>query len=281
VDERRLKFYVNIDKDVPHTLIGDDQRLAQAITNLLSNAVKFTPEEGAIHLDSCLIWSEGDMCRLQISVEDTGIGITDEQKSRLFNSFEQAEAGTTRKYGGTGLGLSISKNIVKLMGGDIWVDSEPGKGSDFIFTVILKKDQSDVKNQLPEYIDNFSENTILLADDVEINREIVMALLEPTGVNITCAENGTQAVQMFCEEPEKYDMIFMDIQMPEMDGYEAAKAIRKSGIARAREIPIVAMTANVFKEDIEKCFEAGMDDHIGKPLNFDDVLKRLRIYLKI
>ena len=417
VDERRQEFYINIGKDIPHTLIGDDQRLAQVITNLLSNAVKFTPEEGKIRLDSQLISEEDGMCKLLISVEDTGIGISDEQKARLFKSFEQAEASTTRKYGGTGLGLAISRRIVELMGGEIWVESEAGKGSKFIFTFMMKRSDAVVKHMLDEsvnwqnvkifvvddepeireffklvserlgvsctiassgenasqmldngeyyniyFIDwklpgmdglefarqvkakatgnpivtifssvswsviedearlagidrflskplfpsmvvdvinssmrvqaapeisadmmynyDFSKYTILLADDVDINREIVISLLEPTGLNVDSAENGEQALNMFSAAPEKYDMIFMDIQMPEMDGYEATRRIRELGIPRAATVPIIAMTANVFREDIDKSIAVGMNGHIGKPVDFDEVIRELRKHLR-
>jgi len=419
IDERRQNFYVSIGEAIPNALIGDDQRLSQVITNLLSNAAKFTPEGGTIRLNSQLISEEGDMCRIQISVEDTGIGITDEQKERLFLSFEQAEAGTARKYGGTGLGLPISKHIVELMDGDIWVESELGKGSKFIFTVVLKRgfeekrrfsngvncenirifavddeyeirefftavsdklgiactvaasgeealaklekdncnniyfidwrlpdmdggelirrinekatsdpiviifsssDWNEIEDEarvagagkfLPkplfpstiydvvnEYVgDNceirqrhnpfnrsfdtvdFSGCAILLVDDVEINREIVMSLLEPTHLSIECAGNGTQAVDKFTAEPGKYDLIFMDIQMPEMDGYEATRRIRASGVTGAQSVPIIAMTADVFKEDVEKCMAAGMNGHIGKPINIDEISTQLKQYL--
>jgi CheY-like chemotaxis protein/two-component sensor histidine kinase len=417
MDERRQKFFVKIGKDMPRTLFGDDQRLAQVITNLLSNAVKFTPEEGTIRLDAQLASEANDMCRLQINVEDTGGGITDEQKSRLFKAFEQAEATTTRKYGGTGLGLAITKRIVELMGGEIWVESEPGKGSKFIFTVLMQRsseiekrlldesinwenirifvvdDEPEIREffalvaenlkisctiaasgedaikileeddkyniyfidwKLPDmngvefarqiqtkvtgksvvtifssvdwsvieeeakaagvdkflpkplspsmivdvintcinrktkvgaddesgYADDFSGYTILLADDVEINREIVLTLLEPTGLAVDCAENGVKAFELFREAPDKYSMIFMDIQMPEMDGYEATRQIRAIGGAAAVSVPIIAMTANVFREDIEKSIEVGMNGHIGKPINLDEIMKELRQYLR-
>ena len=131
-----------------------------------------------------------------------------------------------------------------------------------------------------DYRENFANNTILLAEDVEINREIVLALLEPTGVNVDCAENGTQAVGMFRAAPDKYDMIFMDVQMPEMDGHEATRTIRSLPVSWAKTIPIIAMTANVFRDDVEKCLAEGMNDHIGKPLDFNEVLNKLRVYLK-
>jgi CheY-like chemotaxis protein len=138
----------------------------------------------------------------------------------------------------------------------------------------------DVPEKPAEPVDDFSGRHILLAEDVEINQEIVIALLEPTSVLIDCAGNGADAVRLFTGDPEKYDIIFMDVQMPEMDGYEATRLIRSSGAPRAGSIPIVAMTANVFREDIEKCLASGMNDHVGKPLDFDEVLEKLRLYLK-
>ena len=293
MDERRQNFYLNTDKNIPQTLIGDSQRLSQVITNLLGNAVKFTPDGGTIKLNSQLVSIENEICLLQVSVEDTGIGITAEQKTRLFRLFEQAESDTSRKFGGTGLGLAISKRIVEMMGGDIWVESEPGKGSKFTFTVLLKHDANG-ESQLPvnpkplstseaaetiETIDDFSGCSMLLAEDIEINREIMMALLEPTSINIECAENGLRAFEIFSGAPEKYDLILMDIQMPEMDGYEATRSIRALDVPKAKTIPIVAMTANVFREDIDKCLEVGMNGHLGKPLDFEEVINQLRKYL--
>jgi len=451
IDEKRQKFSVNIDHSIPHTFIGDDQRIAQVITNLLGNAVKFTPEQGKISLTVRLAEKADDLYTLQISVSDTGIGISPEQQAKLFKSFEQAESSTTRKYGGTGLGLAISKSIVELMGGKIWLESEPDKGSTFSFTIQLRRganerhrllssdinfknvrimavdDDKDILTYFDEISHGFSlmcdtaisgeealklieqkggyniyfidwkmpgmdgiqlaheikanakENPIvimisaaewsvivedarkagvdkflskplfpsaiaevineclgvdqqqaeqsqasdnagifsgrrlLLVEDVEINREIVQTLLEPTKLEMDSAENGAQAVRMFTEAPDKYDIIFMDIQMPEMDGYEATKRIRafeeehnknistnnssasftegenksmefpketpKQQSERPKSVPIVAMTANVFKEDVEKCLASGMDGHVGKPLDFDEVMNRLHLYL--
>jgi PAS domain S-box-containing protein len=291
MDEKHLKLTLNTDEMIPRTLIGDDQRFTQVITNLISNAVKFTPEEGSVTIDSKLLGEEDGNCTLQVKVSDTGIGISDEQKARLFSSFEQADSSTSRKFGGTGLGLAISKSIVEMMGGDIRVVSELGKGSTFAFTIQAKRG-IDEKNPAADTLpgetgtadvsgagDDFEGYRILLAEDVDINREIVLALLEPTNLAIDCAENGVDAVKMFAEAPEQYNMIFMDIQMPEMDGYEATRCIRALEIPEAKHIPIVAMTANVFREDIEKSIAAGMNDHVGKPLNFEEVLEKLRNYL--
>ncbi|MDR2479318.1 MAG: response regulator [Treponema sp.] len=422
VEEKNQNLRICLDRKIPRSVIGDDQRIAQVIANLLSNAVKFTPAEGEIRLSTRLIAQDGDICTIQIEVKDTGIGISAEQQQRLFNSFQQADSSTSRKFGGTGLGLAISKRIVEMMNGKIWIESELGKGSAFIFTMQLtaatgehqsllnpevnwnnirilavdddaeirafftslaeqfaircdtaasgeeamtliqkngsydvyfvdwkmpgmngielskqisgintgdnsaKKsvvimisvveralmekeaegagvskflskplfpsniadcineclgiESTDLSPKASTEVDHFEGFTILLAEDVEINREIVMTILEPTKLAIDHAENGAIALKMFSEAPEKYNMIFMDVQMPEMDGYEATRRIRALGTEAARTIPIVAMTANVFREDIEKSLAAGMNDHVGKPLDFEEVMEKLRRYLK-
>jgi CheY-like chemotaxis protein len=287
VREKDQSFSVYNDEKIPLFLIGDDQRLVQVITNLLSNAVKFTPEKGSITLNADLLAEEDGLCTLQIGVKDTGIGLSGEQQERVFNSFEQAESSITRKFGGTGLGLAISKRIVEMMGGKIMIRSELGKGAEFFFTVKLKRgseNPSGAAESAPETPAQKLQNIArgkhaLLAEDVEINREIVITLLKGTGLTFDSAENGKEALEMFRSNPEKYDIIFMDIQMPEMDGYEAAGRIRNLDIPRAKTVPIIAMTANVFKEDIEKALASGMDGHIGKPLIMDEVLAVLDRHL--
>lgn len=416
--EKSLRFSVYINPDIPPVLVGDDQRLAQVVTNLLSNAVKFTPEDGEIRLYAHFLEEKDGLCEIQISVKDTGIGISKEQQARLFTAFQQAESGTSRKYGGTGLGLSISRHIVELMNGRIWVESAPNQGSTFSFTIQMARGKmrqpllhpgknwnntrvlvvdddasirenfleiarildiscdaadgaagalalvkekgpydiyfidwrmpgmngieltthlkannattsaaimitaaemsaietearkagvdkflskplflssvADIINEclgvgsIPETVDAediagiFAGRCLLLAEDVEINREIVLALLGPTGLEIDCAENGRQAIEMFHVAPEKYDMIFMDMQMPEVDGLEATRRIRAMNMTTwAQNIPIIAMTANVFKEDIEKCLAVGMNGHVGKPIDMDEILQELgRIFKK-
>jgi len=281
--EKRQKLNIATDESIPRILIGDDQRLSQVITNLIFNAIKFTPEEGSISLDSRLLTEKNGICRLEMSVSDTGIGISEEQKTRLFESFEQADARTARNFGGTGLGLPISKRIVELMDGEIRIESENNNGSKFIFTVLMKRGVVTEKNQLGrEFKDtkaDFTGKTILLAEDIEINREIVTTLLEPFHLTIDCAENGETAVRAFSRSPDKYDLIFMDIQMPQMDGYEAARAIRSLDSPKAKNIPLIAMTANVFREDVEKCLEAGMNGHLRKPIDFNELINILREYL--
>ena len=416
VDEKEQKLFVNIDKNIPHFVIGDDQRLAQVITNLLSNAVKFTHPGGIIHLKASLANKTDKYCELRIEVSDNGIGISPEKQERLFNAFEQAETGISREYGGTGLGLVISRRIVELMDGAIWIDSDLGRGATFTFTVKMRLGEKSPRTLLApgvswgnvrvlavdddsetraQFLDIFGElgvicdvaydgmdarnliakrgdydlyfvdwrmprmdgieltrfikaraeehasvvimmtamdwnqikneaaaagvdrhlfkpfftstiidclnycfgadrgredeihnieslfagKKMLLAEDIEINREIFMSLLEDTGIEIDCAENGQEAVDKIAAAPGKYDIVLMDVQMPKMDGYEAARAIRALSCERDAHLPIIAMTANVFRSDIENSLAAGMDDHLGKPLDIEKVLEVLRKYI--
>ncbi|MDR1618575.1 MAG: response regulator [Treponema sp.] len=297
VDQKRQNFVVRLDKDIPPILAGDDQRLAQVIANLLSNAVKFTPEKGSIQLDVKFIEEQEGLCTIQVTVTDSGIGISAEQQARLFNAFTQAESNTSRKFGGTGLGLAISKQIVEMMNGRIWLESEPGRGSTFAFIVRVERAHVaespegtkpailPANGETPEDdLGCFEGYHLLLAEDVQINQEIVMTLLEHTKLEIDCAVNGAEALALYSAAPEKYDIILMDVQMPEMDGFEATRRIRAFEEGRKKTItqgvPIVAMTANVFREDIEKCLAAGMNDHLGKPIDFHEVMGKLRRYLR-
>jgi signal transduction histidine kinase/CheY-like chemotaxis protein len=419
IEEKHQNFVINLDKNIPRSIIGDELRLTQVLTNLLTNAVKFTHDGGTIMLNTKCIHEDNKETILQIEVADNGIGIAAEQQSRLFSAFEQAEGGAAHKFGGTGLGLAISKRIVELMGGTIWIESELGKGSKFIFTVKFETDRAKPQRKLAinkddirilavddapeirEYFANvmdafaltchvasggdealhminnnrekpyniffvdwqmphmngieltekikaitednavvimisatewsereeearkakidhfiskplfpstlldtinecigqniiskpdrqiagaeeagrFENHTILIAEDVDINREIVAAILEGTGVAIDFAENGLEALTKFQMNPGKYDLILMDIQMPEMDGFEATTAIRALGHEEADRIPIIAMTANVFREDVEKCLAVGMNSHLGKPIDTGELFRKLRIYL--
>jgi PAS domain S-box-containing protein len=428
-EEKQQNFIVRVSRNVPESIIADEQRLAQVLTNLLSNAGKFTPETGSIILSVKKIPNDAipdhKFCTLHFEVTDTGIGISPEQQKRLFSVFEQADGSIARKYGGTGLGLSISKSLVELMGGEIWVESEIEKGATFAFEITVAEGASqtgqgpkplvnwekirilvvDDSPEVLEYFKDFTESmgmscsiasdgieaynllemtydgagegppfdlvfadwrmpqmngieltqkikkqfgknvvvimisavewdtiaadaqkagvdgfipkplfpsqildcisshldlqkfikekpvaehngdrmfdgfTLLLVEDVEINREIVLTLLEDTGAAIDCAENGIEALTKFKEAPSKYQLILMDIHMPEMDGFEATRQIRALEVKDAKAIPIVAMTANVFREDIEKCLAVGMNDHLGKPIDIEELLETLKKYL--
>jgi len=291
-EEKHQQLTVNVNENVPQFLFGDELRLSQVITNLLTNAIKFTPEKGSVTLRVETTEDTGDEITIRTEIADSGIGITEDQQKRLFTSYNQADSSISKNFGGTGLGLVISKQIVELMQGKIWIESEINKGSKFIFTVKVKKGTDNaVENSSGKSYNagfNFKEHTILAAEDIEINREILAALLEDTGISIDFTDNGASAVSMFKTNPDKYNLILMDIQMPEMDGFEAARAIR-AGFTEAearsnngnlrKQIPIIAMTANVFHEDIEKCLSAGMNDHIGKPIDAEDLYKTLKKHL--
>ncbi len=284
VEEKGQRFRMEVDPAIPGMIVADEQRLAQVITNLLSNAVKFTPEHGSISLRAQKVREANGVCTLQVEVADTGIGISEEQQRKLFRSFEQADGGVSRKFGGTGLGLAISKSIVGMMNGRIWVESEEGRGARFLFTADVGRGGDGsvpMENEAAAPEENAARGAyaglrVLLAEDVDINREIAESLLAETGIIVDPAENGRVAYEKFRANPGAYSLILMDVHMPEMDGYEATRRIRALNVPEASAVPIVAMTANVFREDIEKCLAAGMNDHIGKPLDVEEFFAKLR-----
>ncbi len=284
VDEKRQRLVTSIAPDVPGRLHGDCNRMAQVIMNLLSNAVKFTKEGGEVQLSVDAQPMEGGKTRLNVSVLDSGIGMTKEQQSHLFKAFEQADAGITSRFGGTGLGLAISKRLVEMMGGEIWAESIPGEGSRFSFYVVFSEAQTQPEKPADpaEASDHdFTGKRILLAEDIEINREILCSLLSSTHVQIDEAENGALALALFQQNPGKFDLIFMDLQMPVMDGYTATRAIRNCSQNDAGTIPIIPMTANAFAEDVQNCLAAGMNDHVSKPINPDTVIEKMKKYISV
>ncbi len=284
LDEKSQNLSVIYEGEFNNIFIGDETRISQVITNLLSNSIKFTPEQGNIQIRIEEVEDIDNNSILKISISDNGIGISEEQRERIFHSFEQADGSTSRRFGGTGLGLAICKRIVEMMDGEIWVESELDKGATFIFTIQLKKgkliSEKEIMEANTERNATLFSKDILLVEDVDINREIVITLLMELGMKADIAINGRQAVEIFKENPEKYDLILMDIQMPEMDGYEATRCIRALPYEYASKIGIVAMTANVFKEDIEKCLEAGMNEHISKPINLHDMQEKMIKYIR-
>jgi signal transduction histidine kinase len=281
--EKSQNVTVNVSKEIPASLIGDELRLSQVVTNLLTNAIKFTPENGKIDLTAEKSEEADNEVTLKITVTDSGIGISPEQQKNLFTSFNQADSSITKKFGGTGLGLAISKRIVELMNGAIRIESELGKGAKFIFTIKAKKGtQTAAKaaatgTKAADF--DFKKYTILVAEDMEFNREIIGKYLVKTGITLDFAEDGKIALSTFTQNPDKYDLIFMDIQMPEMNGYDVVRAIRALNLPHAKDIPIVAMTANAFQEDIEKSLEAGMNGHLAKPIVPKKVYAALQKYL--
>ena len=419
VEKKEIDLSVCLDPGMPSQYIGDELRLSQILANLISNAVKFTNKGGSIRLETRLLERNNKTSRLQFTVADSGIGMTEEQVAKLFTAFEQTDSSITRRFGGTGLGLAISKSIAEEMNGSIRVESVPQKGSSFIVEVEMENDPtentaepfvnlpararllfadsnlrateqflamtqhwglsvdtaenagqlstmletarkenrpytmlflatdlpggngldlareklqnrevdnvallvpllqwhliaseaqsigitnfitkplfssaiidaiSNAANDVPQMeipLDVLPEKTdlsgisLLLAEDVAINREIFAALLEPSGLNITMAENGIAAVEKFQASPDAYDIIIMDVQMPEMDGYEATRTIRRLATPKAVTIPIIAMTANAFREDVEKCLASGMDDHLPKPIEENLVIEKILQY---
>jgi len=286
--EKKQHFIINTDPLIPSRIITDEQRLTQVIANLIGNAIKFTPEEGTISLDAKLIERDDKNCTLEMRVKDNGIGISAEQQNKLFRSFVQVDSSISKKFGGTGLGLAISKTIVEMMNGSIRIESELGQGTTFIFTIKAEipgssgKVTDTISKEISSdefKVGDFTGKRILLAEDIDINREIVITLLSDFNIEIDEAEDGQKAIDKFAADPEKYDLIFMDIHMPNVDGYEAARLIRSLEYPQAKSVPIIAMTANVFKEDIENCLAAGMNGHIGKPLDFNEVTSVLNKYL--
>ena len=267
--------------DVPDIGVrGDKLRLKQVLINLLGNAVKFTDEGGRVRFTIAREREADDALTLRFAVEDNGIGMTDEQASRLFAAFEQADNTVAVKYGGTGLGLAISQNMVRKMGGEIVVESRIGEGSRFSFSITLPKAELAVETPAEDGPPDLSGHTILLAEDVEVNRLVLMELLGDTGLRIEMACDGPQALERFREAgPGYYGLILMDVQMPGMDGYETTRAIRALPREDARTIPIIAMTANAYKEDIDKALESGMNGHVAKPVDIGIVRSVLRRYL--
>lgn len=274
--EKCITFQSHVDELPWAHFSCDPLRLRQVLINILGNAIKFTPEHGTVTF--CIRKQDlrENEALLEFSIQDSGIGIEAEDLATLFSPFEQCGAEITRQYGGTGLGLTISKSIVNLLGGDITVTSSKGQGSTFSFALWLKEATLHEEAQDERDYSILKGLRILLVDDVDINRMIVMEILNSLGVVIDEAENGKQALKAFSDSPVgHYDLILMDVQMPVMDGYTATEAIRALQRSDAATVPVVALTANSFKEDVQKAEGHGMNAHLAKPLEYDKLMDTL------
>jgi len=273
---KQIDISINVDEDVPKLLMADRDALRQILFNLVGNAVKFT-EKGKIEVGVKKEKSEdkSNMVMLRFSVKDSGIGISKLKQKLIFMDFTQEHDSSTRKYGGAGLGLTISKHFVELMGGKIWVESDKGKGSEFVFTVNLQED-----NSKPEKSRNLTAETnrtlhVLIAEDNLLNAQVIVAFLSRLGHSSKVASNGLEALKVLSEED--FDAVLMDIEMPEMDGLDATRAIR-NGDQKVRnpKIPVVALTAHALQDYEEKSYAAGMDNYLTKPVDINQLSEVLQ-----
>ena len=280
-EQQGVSLVQDIDDSLPETLIGDPTRIRQIIVNLVSNALKFT-RQGEVKVSVDVVKNKTDSVDLKITVSDTGIGISKTALETLFNAFTQADGSTTRKYGGTGLGLAIVSQLVEMMDGALGVESEEGSGSAFWFIANFR-----CTDEVPEAVEkSVSEDEslqlnakVLLVEDNPINQMVAMKMLQKVGLKAVLANNGVEALNILQEQ--SFDLVLMDCQMPEMDGFDATREIRKLDIKTLYEkpLPVIAMTANVMSGDRERCLEVGMDDYIGKPVQRDHLNAVLRKWL--
>jgi CheY-like chemotaxis protein len=289
---------------MPKHIMTDSTRLMQILMNLIGNALKFTPDGGKISMSvSLLPEHDSGKCHLGFTIQDTGIGIDPSKAKKLFDPFEQADSSTTRNYGGTGLGIAITKMFVEMLDGHITVNSELGKGSAFTFDILadipseaqIREANDHMLESYPASSENESSTagtdnsdtpfpdctgkTFIVAEDNEINQIIAKDVIERSGASLEFANNGQEAVDLFTANPTRYSAIFMDVQMPIMDGYEATRKIRALKVPGAAVIPIIAMTSNVFAEDYRNSISAGMNAHIGKPFEPEQIALAIRKFV--
>ena len=267
-----LRLHYEVSPAVPGILVGDPSRLRQILVNLIGNALKFT-EEGEVAVRATPAWSSDGRALVHFSVRDTGIGIPVAKQAAIFEAFNQADGTITRRYGGTGLGLTISRALVRRMGGEIWLESKVGGGTNFHFTAGFGISDRQQPGPTPTPRSSSAAGTplrILVAEDNTVNQKVVVGILRKNGHSPATAANGREAVDRLLAEP--FDLVLMDAQMPEMDGFQATAAIREREKTAGRHVPIIALTAHAMKGDRERCLEAGMDGYVAKPIRARELL---------
>jgi CheY-like chemotaxis protein len=278
--QKGLDLRFEIGPEVPRNVVGDPTRLRQVLINLVGNAIKFT-ERGRVWVETSVQSAVKDRFVLEFAVHDTGMGIPLEKQNSVFEAFSQADGSMTRRFGGTGLGLTISSRLVALMGGAMSVESRSGLGSCFRFTIPVQSTIEPSQQGRPGAYpmetgpqqDGAHASRILVAEDNLVNQKLVLTILEKQGHQVTVAADGKEALKAWMNEP--FDAILMDVQMPQMTGYEATEAIRRNERGTGRHIPIIAMTAHAMKGDRERCLACGMDSYISKPVRGRDLLELL------
>jgi len=279
-DEKNIELKSNVDIDLPETILGDPTRIAQILTNLLSNAIKFT-EHGFVELSLRKMKStEEGFVKVRFEVADSGIGIPKNKHHLIFESFSQANTDTNRKFGGTGLGLTITKKLIQLHKSEIYLQSEEGKGTTFYFDLLLEIDNNNSLQESEKYIKKRTKDLVgrkvLLVEDNAFNQLIAVKFLEKWEAKVDVADNGLIALKKI--ETNSYDLVLMDIQMPEMNGIECTHAIRKSKNEKIKNLPIIAFTAAADTET-DKMIAEGMNDSISKPFNPDELFKKILNHL--
>ena len=277
--EKRLNFFAHFDEQIVPLVRTDGSRVRQVLQNLLSNAIKFTPRFGRVDFSAKLLEADNDRVRIRFTVKDTGVGIADELKDIIFLPLTKEYSGSTNVYGGSGLGLAICKQLVDRLGGTLDFTSSKGNGSEFWVVLDFEQDKAALQRQaeVPAQAVDFSGKYVLLAEDNHINCEIVKRLLTRRGLTVETAENGQIALNKYMmNAPRTYDLILMDVRMPYMDGLKAARMIRASGKSDAKTIPIMAMTANAYDEDIQQSMEAGMNAHLVKPVEPSELYRAVQ-----
>ena len=277
--EKRLNFFAHFDEQIVPLVRTDGSRVRQVLQNILSNAIKFTPRFGRVDFSAKLLEADNDRVRIRFTVKDTGVGIADELKDIIFLPLTKEYSGSTNVYGGSGLGLAICKQLVDRLGGTLDFISNKGDGSEFWVVLDFEQDKAALQRQaeVPAQAVDFSGKYVLLAEDNHINCEIVKRLLTRRGLTVETAENGQIALNKFMmNAPRTYDLILMDVRMPYMDGLKAARMIRASGKSDAKTIPIMAMTANAYDEDIQQSMEAGMNAHLVKPVEPSELYRAVQ-----